>query len=70
MNALIRHYLYKSMITSYEYKPDKDETHVVTQFDYDNFANHIIYDSVKFLQEKGHNDLAQELLDHWKNSDI
>ena len=42
MNALIRYYLYKSMITSYEYKHDKDETHVVTQFDYDNFANHII----------------------------
>jgi len=58
------------MITSYEYKHDKDETHIVTNFDYDNFAYHIINESVNFLKEKGYDDLAQELVDHWKDSDI
>lgn len=70
MNGLIRQYLYRALKTSYEYKPDDDTTHIISKFDYDNFAKYIIQDSIKFLEDKGYSDLAKELQSHWDEYEI
>jgi len=65
VNPLIRAIFYKSVTTTYEVRPNEDETHIVTKFDYDNFALYLIQESVRHLKENNQSEAAKLLESYW-----
>jgi hypothetical protein len=70
MNPIARMLFYRAVTSTYEVRPSMDETHIVTSFDYDNYARYVVEESIKLLNENNHTEASKLLQEFWFDDQI
>ena len=67
MNPIAKMLFYRAVTTTYEVRPSVDETHIVTNFNFDNYARSVVEESIRLLNENNYKEASKLLADFWFN---